>query len=507
MSFQKELELYLSFEASVKNAMEKDLHRFSKHAWKILDPVPFLDNWHIELICDYLMAVTRGDIRRLIINIPPRYSKSSLVSIIWPVWEWITRPQQRWLFASYAALLSNYMSIKRRDLINSDWYQSRWGGVYTLKTDYNRQADYMNSRGGMMFSTSTWGTITGMGGNRLVIDDPTNPLEAISDSMREHVNSWFFNTFLPRLDDKKRGSIVLVQQRLNQNDLTGFLMDLGPEDYIGHKIVKNGWTLIRLPLVCEMTEEIRSPLTGKLIHEYKEGELLWPGREGLEQIAEKKRDMFVFESQYQQRPISKSGAIFQRSWLDNRYYEGRLPTNPDTWVMSVDASYKNSDNSDYVAIGIWAVKLPNMYLDHVVRERLSFPQTVEAIKQLLSAYPSVSAKLIEEGANGRAIIDTLYRDVGGIIPIIPRESKLARAQAVTPYFQSGNVWVRRDTWTHNYIRELLTFDGSPSSNTVKDDQVDMTTMAINYIQRTWGSLRSTETGNTGIIRYIGTGRR
>jgi len=489
-----------------KYLAEQHLLSFTRQAWTAIDTTPFINNWHLRLICDYLMAVSIGIIKRLIINIPPGYTKSMMVSIMWPCWEWATiNPGQKWVFCSYAALLSSYMSIKRRDLISSEWYQNNWN--LPLKADYNRQADFMNDVGGMMFSSSTGGALTGMGGNRLVIDDPTNPQEAISDAAREGVNDWFYNTFLSRLRDMKNGTITLIQQRLNQNDLTGFLTGIDNSELDGYLHEGNGWTLVRVPLISEQTEEIISPLTGELIHEYREGELLWPEREGLAQIEEKRRDPYVFEAQYQQRPSSKFGAIFQRDWLDGHYYEGRIPVNPDTWILSVDTTFKNSVSADYVCMGVWGWKAPNMYLDHVVREKLSYTQSVDTIKQLLAMYPSISAKVIEETANGAAIIDTLQRDIGGIIAIHPGESKVARAQAVTPYFRSGNVYVRNAPWTHEYVRELVNFDGSSSTKTKKDDQVDMTTQAVTYMQRTFGGLIEHDgEPQIGIARFISTGR-
>lgn len=492
----------------LKYLAEQHLLSFTQQAWPNVEPEPYMFNWHLTLITEYLMAVSIGKLKRLAINIPPRYAKSLLVSIMWPCWEWAAiNPSQKWVFASYAAYLSSYMSLKRRELISSDWYKSNWGDQVALKPDYNRQADYLNTRGGMMFSTSTGGTVTGMGGNRLVIDDPTNPQEAISEATRERVNDWFFNTFLSRLDDKINGSIVLIQQRLHQNDLTAFLTGLDSSELDGYLHEKNGWTLVRVPLIAEMDEKYISPLDGRVIKEVHEGELLWEEREGMEQVNEKRRDArvgHVFEAQQQQRPSSKKGAVFNRDWF--QFYD-RLPIRPDTWVMSVDTTFKNSAGSDYVCIGMWGWKAPDMYLDHLVRERLSFTQCLEVIRGLLTLYPATSAKLIEETANGAAILDMFQNSIGGFIPIRPTESKLARAHAVTPYFMSKNVHVKNAAWTHDYILEMLNFDGSASTKNRKDDQTDMTTQGINYMVHTFGGVQNYDNNQQLILRLVSRGRR
>ena len=158
------------------------LRVFVEWAWPILEPgAPFQPNWHIDLLCEYLEAVTAGEIRRLVINIPPRYGKSLLVSVCWPCWEWIQRPSHRWLFTSYAEKLASRHAIDRRRLLTSDWYQRRWGHVVRLTRDVNAKLEYHNSRRGAMVATSVGGSVTGKGGNRIVIDDPHNPTEAESD--------------------------------------------------------------------------------------------------------------------------------------------------------------------------------------------------------------------------------------------------------------------------------------------------------------------------------------
>lgn len=472
-------------ESAIKYMCEQNLETFVRMAWPVVEPMTeFKMNWHITLICEYLMMVTAGKIKRLIINIPPRYSKSTLVSVMWPCWEWIHTPNQRFICVSYAATLSEFQSMRRRQLLTSDWYQANWGRGIRLRDDRNRVADFMNTVGGAMFSTSLNGTLTGMGGNRIVIDDPTNPIETMSRAMRESANDWFFNTLLSRLDNKRKGAIVLIQQRLHTNDMTGSLTGLGPSELDGYLLEGNGWTLLRLPLIAERDETIVSPIDGRVIKELREGELMWPERESPEMLADYKKDPYVFASQYQQRPAPVSGAIFQREWL--QFFDSIPDVNEKpTWIMSVDASFYGGRFSDYVAIGVWAWLRPNMYLYDVIRRRMGFTETVAELRRLFRQYPATSAVLIESAANGPAIIDELQKEVSGVIPIKPVGSKEARAFAVTPYFQAKNVLIRRAHWTSEYIDELLNF---PSS--AYDDQVDMTTQAISYMQQTFNRAKA-----------------
>jgi len=465
-----------------KYQSEEHLLNFTTVAWPIINPATtFLPNWHIELICEYLMAVTLGEIKRLIINIPPRYAKSTLVSQMWPCWEWLHIPSQRWVFASYASDLSVLQSIKRKDIILSDWYRMNWSEIVKLREDHNRKADFVSTKKGAMYSTSIGGQVTGMGGNRLVIDDPTSPQEAESEAMREMANTWYSNTFQSRLDDKQTGSIVLIQQRLHQNDMTGYLTGLDVMDLNSHVLEGEGWTLLRIPLISEQDEDIYSPIGNKrLIVSRKEGDLLWPEREGMEQIKEYQKFEYIFASQQQQRPSPKKGAMFERDWVQQ--YD-HLPPDIEAYIMSIDATFKGGPKSAFVAIQVWAWKRPNMYFDYQVREKMSFTKSLDEIINVLALYPGLTSKLIEEAANGDAIIDVLSEKIGGIVPVRPVVSKESRASSVTPLFRSGNVYVKKAPWTHAFINELLNFPGS----TYKD-QVDAMSQAIYYIQEVFGGL-------------------
>ncbi|MEE8165735.1 MAG: terminase, partial [Myxococcota bacterium] len=201
---------------------ELTLREYVEAAWPVLEPgQAFKPNWHIDAICEHLEAVTEGQIDRLIVNVPPRYSKSTLVTVNWPAWEWTLNPRGRWIFCSYSATLSTKHSTDRRTLIESPWYQARWGGLVTMALDQNEKTQFQNTRRGHMVATSIGGAIIGKGGNKIVIDDPQDPQRAESAADRERVNNVYDRSLVTRLDDKTAGAIVIVMQRLHEKDLAG----------------------------------------------------------------------------------------------------------------------------------------------------------------------------------------------------------------------------------------------------------------------------------------------
>ena len=229
---------------------QESLTEFVKQAWPILEPTtPLHWNWHLDAICEYLEAVAAGEITRLIINLPPRSGKSILASVMWPAWVWARQPSTRWLCASYSAILANKLSTDRRSVITSPWYQQRW--PIQLAADQNQKSEFGNTGRGHMIATSVSGSATGRGGDFIVADDLQNPEMAESAAERETVNRFFDETLTTRLDDKRRGRMVVIQQRTHQADLTGHLLEQG------------GWTQLCLPAEFERRTAIAMPRSGR----------------------------------------------------------------------------------------------------------------------------------------------------------------------------------------------------------------------------------------------------
>lgn len=474
-----------------KTLAEKTLAEYIKQAWKIIEPgTHYLHNWHIDSIAEYLEAVTAGQITRLIINIPPRYMKSNSVTVSWPTWEWIRHPEMRYICASYAAGLSTKHSVDRRTIIESEWYQRNWGHIVRLADDQNTKTEYMNTKRGVMVATSVGGTATGKGGNRIIVDDPHNPEEAQSDTNRNAGVRYFDQTLYTRLDDKKKGAIVVVMQRLHEKDLTGHLLEGG------------GWEHLCLPAEAEPGRlTVVMPMSGKVITR-QERELLWPEREGPKEIAGAKIRLgsYGYAGQYQQRPSPAEGGIFKRRWIGYwcrqdlqlppvsvRVAEGNilvppvfLPEDFDVIIQSWDMAFKDTKTSAYVSGQVWGRKGANCFLLDQIRGKLSFVDTIKAVKDLSTRWPLATGKLIEDAANGPAVISSLRDQIQGLIEVQPSGSKESRAHAVSPLFEARNVFVPHPSicpWVGDYIEELITFPNSKYK-----DQVDATTMALNRLR-------------------------
>ena len=282
----------------------RSLRQFVRQAWAGVEPsTPFVPGWHIDAIVEHLEAVTRGQIRNLLINVPPRHMKSLLVSVFWPAWEWTRWPERRWLYSSYGAQLSIRDSVQCRRLIESPWYQARWGDRFALTSDQNTKGRFDNDRSGYRLSTSVGGAVTGEGGDRIVCDDPNNVNEVESDSVRKATNDWFDVVMSTRVNDPKTAGKVVVMQRCHQQDLSGHLLEQGdwehlclPAEYEGPPCVTSiGWGDPRL----------------------EHGELLWPERFGAQEIESLKRSLgsYAAAGQLQQRPSPAGGGLLKRHWF------------------------------------------------------------------------------------------------------------------------------------------------------------------------------------------------
>lgn len=469
--------------------LEQSLAAYTRHAWPVVDPADYMHNWHIDCISEHLEAVTAGQIRRLLINMPPRHMKSILVSVMWPTWCWAKRPELKWLFTAYAQSLSTKHSVDRRLILQSDWFRRNWGDRFTLLGDQNVKTEYQNTKNGIMAATSIGGTITGKGGDVIVVDDPHNPVEINSDTIRGGVIEYFRKTLPSRLDNKKTGAMVVVMQRLHEGDLSGHILETG------------GYTHLSLPAECEKRVVVHFPRSGRdVIRE--QSTLLWPEREGPEELAALKRTMgsYDYGAQYQQDPTPSEGGMFQRKWwrfwvpADGREYPpvemrigGKpvyfiaepLPPRLDQQIQSWDCTFKDSDGSDYVAGQVWGRKQANKYLLDQVKDRMDIIRTMEEIQRFRAKYPKARLVLVEDKANGPAVIQMLRRKVSGMVAVNPEGGKVARASAVTPEIEAGNVYLPHPSlfpWVTDFIN---TFAGFPA--VLHDDEVDAATQALNRL--------------------------
>jgi predicted phage terminase large subunit-like protein len=482
--------------------VERNFRKFIPLAWPIIEQNrPFVPGWHIDAIADHLMACTEGHITNLLINIPPRHMKSLTVSVLWPTWEWCTKPHIRGLFISYGRSLVTSQSVKARRIIGSPWYQSLWGHKFSFSTDQNVKSHFENNKGGSRMVGTPQSGVTGEGGDRVVVDDPTKLEDADNQNALEMARDFWDNVLASRINDPMTGVRVIIMQRLNDQDLSGHVLRKeGTARFAGDA----GWTHLYLPTeyepdrVCRTfffrdeykhepnpetgTVELKVEKVEKVFEDPRteDGELLAPNRFGPIQVEtiRLRNGPWVFAGQQQQRPQPKGGGLFDNSWW-GFYTElpHELHTQADacqTW----DCAFKDLTTSSFVVGFVLARFGPNIYVLHRYRRRMQFPETVQAIRMTNQLFPWVGPILIEDKANGIAVIQTLQREVSGIIPRKADGGKESRAAATSYLIAAGNVLLpgKRDENgnlipAHLWVQELIDEHESFPRGEFKD-QVD-----------------------------------
>lgn len=428
----------------------RHLSDFVQQMWPVVEPGKELVwGWPLDAICEHLEAVTNGDIKNLIINVPPRFLKSTIVSVMWPAWEWLHDPRIRYLTASYDKQLAVRDAVRTRRLINHPNYiamnLSEDGKLrFVFAGDQNVKSSYENNQTGTRICTSPSSGATGHGGDRIMVDDPHNVKESESEDQRNEVKTWWDKTMSTRRNDPKTAARVIIMQRLHEDDLTGHCLETKIYDHLC------------LPLLYENEHPHKS--STRLNFEdprSSEGHLLMPDRIGPEEAEEFKTELgtYGFVGQMQQRPAPAGGVIFQHAWF-NQY---DIPPSNDqfhrmwtTW----DATFKGKENKRGMAAEIAAIKElsfvvgqcwgsigSNSYLLDEERGQWNILRTIEAMLRMRENWTRATAHLVEAKANGPAI-ETLLRDqVPGLLLVEPKGSKVQRAIAVQPFCEAGNVWL------------------------------------------------------------------
>jgi predicted phage terminase large subunit-like protein len=452
---------------------EMPLDAFIGAFWGVVEPsVSYVPNWHLDIIADHLTAVVDGDIRRLIINIPPRHMKSLSACVFFPAWVWSFRPATQFLYASYAQTLSVRDSTRCRRLIQSPEYRRQYGDVYQITADQNQKTRYDNNRSGYRIATSVGGSLTGEGGDIIIIDDPHKTDDALSDTKRNAALEWFDSAMSTRLNDPRTGAYVIVGQRVHERDLCGHLLEQG------------GYYHLSLPVEYEPTTTVW--FNEQVDPRTEPDELLWADRFGREEIDELKTRLGAYNvaGQLQQRPAPLEGGVIKTDWI--QWYT--VAPTFDAVVQSWDMTFKQTKSGSFVVGQVWGMVGADKYLLFQIRKRLDFTETLNAVRRVTAEYPD-TIKLVEEKANGAAVINTLRSEIENIIPINTKtfrwsdQSKEARLNAVAPQFAAGNVYLPMEEnapWIPDYVQELTTF---PSAR--HDDQVDATSQALLYLSDMW----------------------
>lgn len=489
---------------------KRDLREYIRQAWHVVEPAtPYTHGWHIDAIAEHLMAVSTRDIRNLLINVPPRHMKSLAVSVFWMTWEWINRPHTRWLFSSYSLSLSIRDSLKCRRVIESPWFQRNWGDVFQLTGDQNAKSRYENTATGYRIATSVDSATTGEGGDIIVVDDPHSAKEAQSDASRNTAITWWDQTMTTRGNNPKTVAKVVVMQRLHEQDLSGHILE------------KGGWDHLCLP--AEYEEKVFVTGIGWKDPRTEHGQLLWEAQFGAEELAISKRDLGSYGAagQLQQSPAPAEGGLFKkrywRFWVPKGVivpaYQTRLPDGswyshpqmelPDAFdeqLQSWDMAFKEAKDTNFVAGGAWGRKGAHKFLLDQERGRWDFVKTIGAVERLTERFPKARTKLVEDKANGPAVVSSLRNKIAGLIEVSPEGGKMARAVAISPQVESGNVYLPHPAlypWVEEYITELATFP-----NGVNDDQVDQTSQAL-LRWETKTSKKAAPTGTTSTSTWRG----
>lgn len=494
------------------------LRKFIPAAWNLVEPSTFIPNWHIDAIAEHLEAVTAGDIQDLLITMPPRHSKSLLVSVLWPAWEWINHPYYRWVFASYAFGLSVRDSIKRRKVLKSQWFQKRWADKFALIDEQNTKIRYENDKHGFMLASSVGGSNTGEGGERIVADDPHNIKKSESEDVRQDTVDWWNIVMSTRRNDATRSARIVVQQRTHEGDVAGDIIDRG--GYV-HLNLPTEFGFAGAPR-CRTMWIVHSSNTYHTWEDprQEEGELLNPKRFDEASNDKAKIDLgdYQYAAQHGQNPTPPKGQIIQAAWL--KFYGGNTDKPVPDWtrstnafmpLLSLDCSFKEHKDTDFVAGLGWAMFGADIYLmPTCIHKRMNFPDTIDAVaefvggesldkdKRFPGVFPFIKIKLVEDKANGSAVIDTLRHRIPGMVAFEPgNSSKTSRLEAGSWRFRAGNIYLPHESiapWIKEYIYELCAF---PKAK--KDDYVDATSQMLLFIggdAQAIGEPTSTGTGES-----------
>lgn len=502
-------------EVKERELCESSLYEFLKRGWKYIDPAPFVGGWHLEAIAEHLQAVTDGKIRRLLINVPPRSSKSSVASVAWPAWTWAqshygpcSGPHVQFLSTSYAQTLSLRDSVKNRRLIESPFYKKYWGSRFGMTSDVNTKGRFENDHGGYRIATAVGAALTGEGGQIIIVDDAHNATEVESDLVRTSTLQWWAESLSTRLNDPQTGAYVVIMQRLHQEDLTGYILQREAPD----------WVHLMLPMEHEKARHCVTMVNGARFWEdprQEEGELLCPVRFSSDSVANlaKRLGDFAAAGQLQQSPIPRGGGIIKEEWWE-KYPDTQFPRFEYVFA-SLDSAYTEKEENDPSALTIWGIyrnehNQPRIMLMYGWQDRLALPDLVSRVmatcdKTLpmedsnpLKYKPrfKVDRLIIESKASGISVYQEIQRVLSfsgkfGIELFNPTKlgDKWARVYSIQHLYSEGLVAVpwgnQKDgtplpepaKWAKDIIEQITIFPRG-----THDDFVDSMSMGLRWVR-------------------------
>jgi predicted phage terminase large subunit-like protein len=444
--------------------LRTDFLAFYEKCFQTLKPgLDFQSNWHLEHIGYQLERVRAGDEHRLVINVPPRSGKSLLASVAWPMFLLGNSPAGEILALSHTESLAREFALMRRTIAEAGWYQKLYPD---LKFKRLRNLDIETTAGGRIAALGVGGAILGRGADVIILDDPMQGSAAWSEVERRRFADFYDNTLFGRLNNKKTGAIIVVMQRLHEEDATA------------HVMANADFTQVVLPAIAtEDASFTLSDVPGDFYHRVA-GEVLDPAREDREVLEQIRRIQGAthFQAQYQQEPVPASGNAISRDWL--RFYD-EAPLGFDRIAVSWDTASTIEETSDYSVGTVWGAKGFDFYLLDVARGKFEFPDLRRRIIELHNRWEA-HLTLIEDTELGRALVQDL-RSAGDLYAILddPAEGKQARLLAQSARFETGQVHLPRNApWLGEYVSELLAFPRGRH-----DDQVDSTSQGLKHLTR------------------------
>ena len=441
-----------------------DFRAFVEYVFGLLRPsIPFKPNWHIDAMTHKVSQVASGEIKRLIITVPPRHLKSIIASVALPAWYLGHNPSERVVCVSYSAELAKTHANDFRRVVTDLTYQAVFPKMRLAR---ETDSEIHTTLRGRRYATSIQGTLTGRGGNLFIIDDPLKPADAMSEVNRERVIEWYRSTLVTRPDDKQIARIMVVMQRIHVDDLVGYLQENEP-----------GFEVLNLPSVAQSTATY--DLGGGRTHTREKGDLLHPAHEPADVLREIKKSMgtMLFSAQYQQSPEPAGGKIIKRNML--RYYASVVRKPADRIVLSWDIALSEKEAADYSACVVLLNRGDQYYVLEVIRGKFPFDKLKEKIIEVREQY-GVASLVIEEGGISYGLIQALRERHVNVVDYKPKGDKLERLIAQIDLFEGGSVLLPKEApWLDEFVSELLSFPGR------HDDQVDALSQGLAWRRETW----------------------
>jgi predicted phage terminase large subunit-like protein len=438
--------------------LRRDLAAFIEKTFSTMSNAPFSSNWHIDAMAHQLKQVADGNTRRLIINVPPRHLKSISASVAFPAWLLGHNPGAKIVCASYGDKLASEFSLQTRNVMSSEWYQAAFPGT-VLSTEKFTESYFATTAHGSRRAVSLGGPLTGFGGDHFVIDDPMKAGDVHSEVERQRVKDWFGQTLLSRQDQPTKSAIILVMQRLHEDDLTG------------HLLAQGGWTHLCIPAEApyDLTHQTGPEVADT--YTFKAGSVIDPNRIPKKELDGLRHGMGNrdYSALYLQSPTPAGGNLFDWSWFKFYHPADLEKVKIDFVFQSWDVASSEGDRADYSVCTTWGVSgIDQFYLLDVHRMRCLFPDLVRRARQLFDSRHA-DAVLVETVGSGtpfyQELADSLKRRV---CRYTPRQSKTVRAEAITPILENGKVYLpRQASWLEALRAELITFPHGKN-----DDQVD-----------------------------------